>query len=333
MQWLCCLPFISKTFWHFLRKSSSQLCQGTFFQFSFVSKYGIVEPHGETNSNVKERMLGGKQWLQAEAGKGARIVTEWQENECVHSPVPWRSCYFDTWLELPPSSGGTRIWVLIILVELHSQVMAKEVPREGQGRTLLTTAWLSPQPRGASCRGSCTELFFLPSACHCGIINIGSGKSCTVVSWVPNKRPWTKIAHVLCGNDTEELKNTPSTGTKCSEYAMIVAFEFFSLPGFSSFKQQSNYPWGHWTARDLHFKMSVTIRISVLFAGCSDRYFCFLFKGWWSVNLVSWKKCRNPKLWAQILISPFHVYVYATMDDLHTSELWASVLRKGNCQG
>ena len=42
MQRLCCLLCISKTFWHFLRKSSSQLRRGTsFFQFHFVVKYSI----------------------------------------------------------------------------------------------------------------------------------------------------------------------------------------------------------------------------------------------------------------------------------------------------
>ena len=47
MQRLCCLLCISKTFWHFLRKSSSQLCRGTsFFQFYFVVKYSIPETPG-----------------------------------------------------------------------------------------------------------------------------------------------------------------------------------------------------------------------------------------------------------------------------------------------
>lgn len=49
MQRLCCLPFISKTFWHFPRKSSSsQWCQGTcFFNVTLLLSAGSQRSTGK----------------------------------------------------------------------------------------------------------------------------------------------------------------------------------------------------------------------------------------------------------------------------------------------
>lgn len=104
MQWLCCLLFISKTFWHSPRKSSSQLRQGTFFQFYFVIKYSITETHGWYHG---WGVNGGDWWLHAEAGEETGPVTQRQRDVGLSPSLasPWGSCCFGTWLELTQLRG------------------------------------------------------------------------------------------------------------------------------------------------------------------------------------------------------------------------------------
>lgn len=81
LQRFCCLPFISKTFWHFPRKSSlSQLRQGTCFPFHFVTKHRITASRLETNSSVWRELRAccrGGTGSQEGAGPGDR-VQGWQ---------------------------------------------------------------------------------------------------------------------------------------------------------------------------------------------------------------------------------------------------------------
>lgn len=182
MQRLRCLPFISKTFWHFPRKSSSsQLCQGTFFQFYFVIKYSTTEIHGETNSRVKDGVCGGSKRLQAEAGKGITVVTG-RLRKCRMSPSlasPVEVLRFGTRLEPRPGSERNQNRVVIIQAERPSHVTQERPRGEGQKDQALVAsgrrAPRSPQPRGSPA-GTRAQPFFPSSRCHCGIIKTGRRK-------------------------------------------------------------------------------------------------------------------------------------------------------------
>ena len=175
MQRLCCLLCISKTFWHFPRKSSSQLCQGTFYFFFFnftlllstvswrhqdgvtagVWWRGLMSTHrgqGESCSRTHRCVpFSGQAWGKGGVGGGPAALG------------PGGNL---------PSSEGTGMWVWMIV--LKNLTLTWWAAASGGGERPPFPAPTKAQQE-LSCEEGGTEPWFLPSRGHCGIIELGRG--------------------------------------------------------------------------------------------------------------------------------------------------------------
>lgn len=163
MQQFCCPPFVSKTFWLFPQKSSSQLCWGHFFQFYFLLSTVSQRPLETRAGGV----VGGLCWREpvapGRAGERAgqsHSGTEMAACPPLHLPVPGVLLLWDVrgHRNLDESCPG----------ELPAPCRRSSCQDEVGGDARLASREVTCVDGAEQCSP--------PSRCHCGIVKIGRRK-------------------------------------------------------------------------------------------------------------------------------------------------------------